>query len=53
MLGASDGRTFEGKRMFGVSVFDFKTSSSSKPTSSGRHPRFVGYGRIPGLGAKE
>ncbi|MEO8950791.1 MAG: NlpC/P60 family protein [Chthoniobacterales bacterium] len=51
MLGASDGRTFEGKRMFGVSVFDFKTSSSQKARSSGRHPRFVGYGRIPGLGA--
>ncbi len=49
MLGASDGRTFEGKRMFGVSVFDFKTSSSKKAESSGRHPRFVGYGRIPGL----
>ncbi len=52
MLGASDGRTFEGKRMSGVSVFDFKTASK-KATSSGRHPRFVGYGRIPGLGSKE
>ena len=51
MLGASDGRTFEGKQMFGVSVFDFKTSSK-KAESSGRHPRFVGYGRIPGLGGK-
>ncbi len=49
MLGASDGRSFEGKRMSGVSVFDFKTSSK-QATSSGRHPRFVGYGRIPGLG---
>lgn len=48
MLGASDGRTFEGKRMSGVSVFDFKTVSK-KETSSGRHPRFVGYGHIPGL----
>ena len=51
MLGASDGRSFEGKRMFGVSVFDFKTSGAKDATSSGRHPRFVGYGRIPGLGA--
>jgi hypothetical protein len=50
MLGASDGRSFEGKRMSGVSVFDFKTASKSA-TSSGRHPRFVGYARIPGLGA--
>jgi peptidoglycan DL-endopeptidase CwlO len=48
MLGASDGRSFEGKRMSGVSVFDFKTASK-KATSSGNHPRFVGYGRIPGL----
>jgi hypothetical protein len=38
MLGASDGRSFEGKRMSGVSVFDFKTASK-KATSSGRHPR--------------
>ncbi|MBA3830389.1 MAG: C40 family peptidase [Chthoniobacterales bacterium] len=49
MLGASDGRSFEGKQMFGVSVFDFKTSGAKEDTSSGRHPRFVGYGRIPGL----
>ncbi len=52
MLGASDGRSFEGKRMSGVSVFDFKTAAK-EATSSGRHPRFVGYGRIPGLGSKE
>lgn len=50
MVGASDGRSFEGKRMFGVSVFDFKTSGPPNAASSGRHPRFVGYGRIPGLG---
>lgn len=50
MVGASDGRSFEGKRMFGVSVFDFKTSSK-QASASGRHPRFVGYGRIPGLAA--
>jgi cell wall-associated NlpC family hydrolase len=51
MLGASDGRTFDGKQRYGVSVFDFKTSGPKKDsdTSSGRHPRFVGYGRIPGL----
>ncbi|MBA3961101.1 MAG: C40 family peptidase [Chthoniobacterales bacterium] len=49
MLGASDGRTFDGKQRYGVSVFDFKTSGAKNETSSGRHPRFVGYGRIPGL----
>ena len=50
MVGASDGRTYEGERQFGVSVFDFKTATSTKATTSGRRPRFVGYGRIPGLG---
>ena len=49
MLGASDGRTFDGKQRYGVSVFDFKTSGAKNETSSGRHPRFVGYGQIPGL----
>ena len=46
MVGASDGRSFEGKRMFGVSVFDFKTSPK-KASSSGRHPRFVGLRANP------
>ncbi len=50
MVGASDGRTYEGERQFGVSVFDFRTASSKKATTSGTHPRFVGYARIPGLG---
>ena len=53
MVGASDGRTYEGEQQFGVSVFDFKTAPSKKATDSGNHPRFVGYARIPGLGAKE
>ncbi len=52
MVGSSDGRTYEGERQFGVSVFDFKTASSKKATTSGRRPRFVGYARIPGLGEK-
>ncbi len=51
MLGASDGRSFEGKRMFGVSVFDFKASGAKDATNSGHHPRFIGYARIPGLDA--
>ncbi len=50
MVGSSDGRTYEGERQFGVSVFDFKTTSR-KAQTSGNHPRFVGYARIPGLGA--
>jgi hypothetical protein len=50
MVGASDGRTYEGKQRFGVSVFDFKTPKPKAANDSGNHPMFVGYGRIPGLG---
>ena len=48
MLGSSDGRTYDGKQRFGVSVFDFKLP----PPNSGDaklSPVFIGYGRIPGL----
>ncbi len=50
MVGSSDGRTYEGEQQFGVSVFDFKAVRAKQATSSGTHPRFVGYARIPGLG---
>jgi len=43
MFGASDGRTYQGKKMWGVSVFDFKLPDNK---GSGR---FVGYGCIPYL----
>jgi cell wall-associated NlpC family hydrolase len=43
MVGASDGRTYLGKKMWGVSVFDFKLTSPN--TAS----HFVGYSCIPGL----
>jgi hypothetical protein len=46
MFGASDGRTYQGKRMWGVSVFDFQL-----PRGSGRQ-KFEGYGCIPGLTCK-
>ena len=49
MVGASDGRTYEGEQQFGVSIFDFKIAPAKKATTSGNHPRFVGYARIPGL----
>jgi len=48
MVGSSDGRTYDGKQRWGVSVFDFKMP----PPKSGDAkigPVFVGYGRIPGL----
>ena len=50
MVGASDGRTYEDEQQFGVSIFDFKIAPSKKATTSGNHPKFVGYARIPGLG---
>ena len=53
MVGASDGRTYEGEKQFGVSVFDFKTARSKSAEASGKHPRFVGYAKIPGLGEEK
>ena len=49
MVGSTDGRTYQGEQKFGVSVFDFKIAQAKGAKSSGRHPRFVGYAKIPGL----
>ncbi len=57
MLGASDGRTFNGKSCYGVSVFDFQlprpnTKSDLAPQAQAQTPsttRFIGYGPVPGL----
>jgi cell wall-associated NlpC family hydrolase len=57
MVGASEGRRFEGQSRYGVSVFDFtmpeqkkKTGSSTEVSSGGTlESRFIGYGAIPGL----
>jgi cell wall-associated NlpC family hydrolase len=49
MLGASDGRTYNGRQIFGVSVFDFKLPAPSNSGDVKISPVFVGYGRIPGL----
>jgi cell wall-associated NlpC family hydrolase len=49
MVGASDGRTYDGKQRFGVSVFDFKLPPPPKTNDAKLSPVFVGYGRIPGL----
>lgn len=43
MFGASDGRPYQGKRMNGVSVFDFTLPDGSNSA------RFIGYGCIPTL----
>jgi cell wall-associated NlpC family hydrolase len=50
MVGATDGRTYDGVRRFGVSVFDFKMPSS-KPNKDdpALTAKFEGYATIPGL----
>jgi cell wall-associated NlpC family hydrolase len=55
MVGASDGRTYEGESRYGVSVFDFKVSRAVKTERAGKTeegratPAFIGYGHVPGL----
>ena len=52
MVGSSDGRTYDGKQRWGVSVFDFKMPAPPKSGDAKISPVFVGYGRIPGLPAQ-
>jgi cell wall-associated NlpC family hydrolase len=49
MIGSSDGRTYDGKQRWGVSVFDFKLPPPPRSGDAKISPVFVGYGRIPGL----
>src|SRR4029453_825203 len=49
MVGSSDGRTYDGKQRWGVSVFDFKMPPPPNSGDAKISPGFVGYGRIPGL----
>ncbi len=54
MAGSSDGRTYDGKARWGVSVFDFilhppSAGSGASSTDTKTHPRFVGYARLPGI----
>ncbi len=49
MLGSSDGRTYDGKQRWGVSVFDFKMPPPPQSGDAKISPVFVGYGRISGL----
>lgn len=44
VFGASDGRRYRGKKITGVSVFDWKIPSASSSS------KFVGFGPVPGLG---
>jgi len=50
MVGASDGRIYQGESRYGVSVFDFNIARAGKREEGKLHPMFVGYGHIPGLG---
>ena len=49
MVGSSDGRTYDDKQRWGVSVFDFKMPPPPKSGDAKISPVFVGYGRIPGV----
>jgi cell wall-associated NlpC family hydrolase len=49
MVGASDGRVYQGESRFGVSVFDFKILRPDKNGNGKLQPTFVGYGHIPSL----
>jgi len=49
MIGSSDGRTYDGKQRWGISVFDFKMPPPAQSGDAKISPTFVGYGRIPGL----
>ncbi len=57
MIGASDGRPYDGQRRNGVSVFDFKmpaakNGDAADATTTGapdNAPDFSGYGPIPGM----
>jgi peptidoglycan DL-endopeptidase CwlO len=50
MVGASDGRVYEGQSRNGVSVFDFKVQRRGKTDEGKLRPTFIGYGHIPKLG---
>ena len=50
MVGASDGRSYDGVQRFGVSVFDFKMPSGrANENDPDVVPKFEGYASIPGL----
>jgi len=49
MVGASDGRVYQGESRFGVSVFDFKVQRRETNGEGKLRPMFIGYGHIPGL----
>src|SRR5580704_5580460 len=54
MVGATDGRSYDGIRRYGVSVFDFKMPNGQPNREDpGLTAKFEGYASIPGLRAPE
>lgn len=49
MVGASDGRVYQGESRNGVSVFDFQIPRPDKNGEGKLQPSFIGYGHIPTL----
>ncbi|MFL6584418.1 MAG: C40 family peptidase [Chthoniobacterales bacterium] len=49
MIGASDGRVYQGESRYGVSVFDFKIAHPPRDNDAKLTPSFIGYAHIPGL----
>jgi peptidoglycan DL-endopeptidase CwlO len=49
MVGASDGRFYQGESRNGVSVFDFSVRRARINEDGKLRPTFIGYGHIPGL----
>ncbi len=46
MIGASDGRSYNGKKVYGVSVFDFKLPNEFSKA------KFLGYSCIPDINCR-
>lgn len=49
MVGASDGRSYNGESRYGVSIFDFKISQPPRDNDAKLRPSFIGYAHVPGL----
>jgi len=49
MVGASDGRVYQGESRNGVSVFDFNVQRLQNNEEKKLRPTFVGYGHLPGF----
>ncbi len=54
MVGASEGRTYDGQQRYGVSVFDFKLPNGQpNKTDPDLTAKFEGYASVPGLAGEK